>query len=114
MKKTGVQVNAVKKVVDISVTGKMTMEDSAAFVAEYNSKTSVIKAAEFELNVDCTDMQVLTADMYEDLTAVMKLYKSTGFKQVKFQIKSNQILKMQLSRIARNAGLTQSSVVDVA
>lgn len=52
--------------------------------------------------------------MAEELTGVMGLYKSTGFNKVIFQIKDSSVLKMQLSRIARTAGLTNATVVDLA
>ena len=113
MKKTGIQVNVARKVMNISVEGKMTKADAQLFLDDYTAKTQAIKADEFELVVDCSAMQLLTQEMYEDLTHVMGLYKSTGFKHVTFQIKSNNILKMQLGRIARNGGLTNASFVDI-
>ena len=91
----------------------MTNEDSNLFVAEYNSKTSAIQAAEYTLEVDCVDMPVVTADMADELTEVMKLYKSTGFNQVIFQTKGSNTLKLQLNRLSRNAGLTNVSVVNI-
>ncbi|HWJ77368.1 MAG TPA: hypothetical protein VNR61_04715 [Niallia sp.] len=114
MKKTNIQVNMSTKTVNISVAGKMTLEDAKLFVSEYNRKMSQINGADYVLEVDCKEMQVLTPEMTEDLTGVMKMYKSTGFKEVIFQIKSNTILKMQLSRIVRNAALSQGTVVEVA
>lgn len=113
MKKATIEVNPASKVMKVSVAGKMTMEDSKAFVSEYNTKTNAINPSDFTLEVNCLNMPVVTQDMTEELTNVMGLYKSTGFKQVVFQIKSNSTLKMQLSRLARNAGLTNATVVDI-
>lgn len=111
MKKASIQLNPAKKTVNISVKGRMTMEDSQLFVSEYNTKMNSIKASEYTLEVDCLDMPVVTPEMAEELKGVMGLYKSTGFNKVIFQIKGNSILKMQL---ARNAGLTNATVEDIA
>ncbi|MEK4130214.1 hypothetical protein NYE67_11060 [Solibacillus sp. FSL W8-0474] len=110
MKKTGIQVNTGKKVVNISVNGKMTMEDANAFVADYNAKMKAITPSTFDLEVDCTQMQLLNPDMTANLTEVMKMYKTTGFKQVKFTVDNNITLKMQLNRLANSAGLTNATV----
>lgn len=103
----------MRKVVDISVNGKMTMEDANAFVADYNSKMKAITPSAFDLEVDCTQMQLLNADMTANLTEVMKMYKTTGFKQVKFTVENNLTLKMQLSRLAKAAGLTNATVESI-
>lgn len=114
MKKANILINTVKKTVNISVKGRMTMEDSQLFITEYNTKMNSIKASEYTLEVDCIDMPVVTPEMAEELTGVMGLYKTTGFGKVVFQIKSNTVLKMQLSRLARNAGLSNATVADLA
>ena len=113
MKKTGIQVNTVRNVVNIFVNGKMTMEDANAFVADYNAKMKAITPSTFNLEVDCTEMQLLNADMTANLTEVMKMYKATGFKQVKFTVANNLTLKMQLSRLASAAGLTNATVESI-
>ena len=112
MRKTSVTVTPVKKEVHIFVKGKMTIEDARFFIKDYQTKTSSIKGAEYELIVDCTDMEVLTQDMTDNLTEVMKMYKQTEFKKVTFQV-NKSILKMQLGRIVRTAGLTQSEIVTI-
>ena len=112
MQKTGIQVNVAKKVMNISVNGRMGKEDAKVFLDDYLAKTKAINAGEYTLEVDCTEMQVLTQDMYDELVHVMSLYKSSGFKHITFIVKSNQVLKMQLSRLGRNAGLTNASYVD--
>lgn len=111
MKKTSIQVNTVRKVVNISVSGKMTMEDAHVFVADYNSKIRAITPSNYNLEVDCTQMQLLTDDMIMNLTEVMKMYKTTGFKQVKFTVTNKLMLNMQLSCLAKAAGLTNATVV---
>lgn len=113
MKKTSIVVNSARKLVNMSVAGKMTMEDANLFLQDYKTKIDPIAGQQYDLVVDCTDMAVLTQDMVDNLTGVMKMYKETGFNQITYQIKENVVLKMQLNRIAKNAGLTNSQVVEV-
>ncbi|WP_010098040.1 hypothetical protein [Ornithinibacillus scapharcae] len=114
MKKTTISVNSAKKIVNMTVAGQMTMADAELFVSDYQSKIGPINGSEYELFVDCTDMKVLTQEMSQNLTEVMKMYKETGFKKIIYTIKGNSILKMQLSRIARSIDLTQAEVVEEA
>lgn len=99
----------------MSVAGQMTMEDAEVFIKEYNAKIKPLNGADYDLYVDCTDMKLLNQDMSKDLTEVMKMYKETGFKTITFTIKQNVTLKMQLSRIAKSAGIMDRvKVVDEA
>ena len=59
MSKTGIRVNTIKKVMNISVTGKMEKTDAKIFLDDYLAKTKAINASEFTLEVDCSSMQVL-------------------------------------------------------
>ncbi|GFN31357.1 hypothetical protein [Paenibacillus xylaniclasticus] len=65
-----------------------------------------INPTEYTLEADCTSMQVLTPDMAENLEEVMRMYKATGFKKINASIKSNNTLKLQLSRLSRRAGIS--------
>ena len=110
-----IQINKIKKVVAFSVAEKVTMEEAKLFISEYNAKMKTINAAEYTLEVDCTSMNVLDQNMAANLTDVMKMYKETGFIKVIFKINTSPILKMQLARVARNAGLSEkASIVEVA
>lgn len=107
-----IRVNAVKKAVSMTVAGKMTMNEAELFIKEYQTKIGPLNGPDFELEADATEMQLLTPEMAENLTEVMKMYKQTGFKKITATITKNPMLKMQLSRIARNAGLTQFTIIE--
>lgn len=113
MKKTSISVDSIKKLVNMTVAGKMTMEDAELFLQDYKRKIDPIPGHQYDLIVDCTDMEVLTPEMLENLTGVMKMYKSTGFNTITYNIKENPVLKMQLKRMAKNSGLTNSKVVEI-
>lgn len=112
MTKTTISVDSVNKIVHMTVAGQMTMEDANLFLEDYKTKITPLDGKQYALVVDCTEMKVLTPDMTDSLTGGMQLYKETGFYKVTYTVKGNAILKMQLSRIAKNAGLTNYEVVD--
>jgi hypothetical protein len=107
-----INVNPIKKVVDMVIVGTWTPKQVEDFVRDYQRKVSSIDAKLFDLKVDCTDMDVITQDMIPRLENSFRMYKETGFKKVIFTIKKNPIIKMQLNRVARNTGLTNSEVVE--
>lgn len=108
-----IEVNSLKKVINMVITGTFTPEKAKAFINDYQKKVNSIKASDFELKLDCTDLDVVTQAMIPELTKCYELYKSSGFNKVVFEIKSSNIVKMQLGRIARNVGLTNAQIVEV-
>ncbi|WP_251548817.1 hypothetical protein [Neobacillus muris] len=113
MEKYSIKVNTAKKAVDMNVNGTFTTEDVQNFVRDYQATVDSIEAGSFTLEVDCTNMDILTQDMVPSLENSYKMYKESGFKRVNFSIKKNPVLKMQLTRIARNTGLTNAQVIEL-
>lgn len=74
---------------------------------------SQIKADEFTLKFDCRDLEVVTQEMVPSLMNCLQMYKETGFKKVEVGIKKSPVIKMQLSRLGRNAGLTNLEVAEI-
>lgn len=103
--------NALAKKIDVSVGDKMTVAEAERFANEFQRTVAGIDASSFELHVDCTSMKVLTPELSEKLTGAMQLYRQAGFKKVIFLTQNDPILKMQLSRVARTAGLTNAEVL---
>ncbi|HWK23591.1 MAG TPA: hypothetical protein VNS08_11235 [Ureibacillus sp.] len=105
--------NVVKKVIDLTVGDQMTLEEADRFAREFQRTAKSIDASSWTLDVDCTGMKVLTQDLTLKLTGAMGLYKEAGFQKVIFTVKENNILKMQLMRVARTAGLNNFEVVSI-
>lgn len=105
-------VNTGKKTIDMTVSGSFTPEKAQEFINEYQSKTSAIKADEFILQFDCRDLNLVTQEMIPDLKNCFRLYHSSGFKKIVIEIKKSAVLKMQLSRLARNTGLSNVEVIE--
>lgn len=107
-----ITVNEKEKTVFLFVSGKAEPEAVQGFFNDYSQTVSDIKPFEYELVVDCKEMQVETPDMLEKLAASFSLYNETGFKQITFEVNS-AILKMQINRIARQVGLTNAQIIEV-
>lgn len=103
--------NVVGKKIGITVGDKMTPVEAEKFQKEFGALVASINAAEFELEIDSTDMNVLTPDMATRLEGAMALYKQAGFKKILVKLQNSPVLKMQVSRIARQAGLLNMEVI---
>ena len=97
----------------MKVSGSFTPADVQNFVKDYQAKVASIDAATYNLDVDCTTMDILKPEMVPSLENSYKMYKESGFNKVIFTINKSAILKMQLNRIARNTGLTNAEVVEL-
>ena len=106
------EVNKVKQEVNIAIIGSFTPEQAELFMKEYNRHINTIKATDFTLLIDCTDLTVVTPDLVPALEACYTLYESSKFNKVIFEIKNNTIIKMQLNRIARKVGL-KAEIVEI-
>ena len=106
-------VNPAKKTIDMSVKGTFTPQQAQDFHKDYQRKVASINASNFVLKVDCKDMNVITQDMLPALEISFKMYKESQFNKVEFIIQKSPVVKMQLGRIARNTGLSNSEIVEV-
>ncbi|WP_117170767.1 hypothetical protein [Paraliobacillus sediminis] len=114
MEKYSIKVDKTNKKVDMMVSGSFEPEDVELFVKDYQTKVGSITANQYTLDVDCTTMNILTKDMVPSLENSFKMYNQSGFEKVLFTIKKSPVIKMQLKRIAKNAGLTNGEVVEIA
>lgn len=107
-----IETNEKTKMMEMMVSGTFTPQDYENFIKDYSVKTAAIDASQYTLNVDCRKMDLLTPGEVEKLQGSFEKYKETGFKKVVFIVSQAQsIMKMQLNRIARKAGLDNNEVV---
>lgn len=97
--------------VGMNVVGKFTPQQADQFHKDYEKQVNSIKPSDFQLNVDCTTMKVISQDMVPALQHSFELYKQSGFKKIKFITNGKSIIKMQLNRIAKSAGLPNFEVM---
>ncbi|MBP1915118.1 hypothetical protein [Lederbergia galactosidilytica] len=105
--------NLEKKEMNIEIVGNFTPEQAQQFIQDYNNNVNSIHASDFNLVLDCRDLNVVTKELIPALQDCYKLYQSTGFNKVIFEIGTSSIVKMQLNRIAREVGLTNVEFVVV-
>lgn len=105
MKKYEMSVDKIRKQLSIRVWGMFGQEDANGFVEDFKKTVSTIQAREFILAFDAKELNVSKPEMLPMLEGCFKMYKECGFKKVEAKVENNVTLKMQLGRVARNAGL---------
>ena len=94
------------KKVTIEVIGSFVPEKEKEFLDKYKQISSQINPSEYTLIIDCTSANVLSQSYVDKLGEMFGLYKQTGFGNVIMNLStSSAIVKMQLNRLAKNAGL---------
>lgn len=106
-----INVNTIAKTVSIAVGELSSQEAAKQFMTEYNKKISRLPAAFYTLDIDCTDMKVVTPALAGSLEAAFSLYAKSGFKKTIFHTQKSPVLKMQFDRIAKKAGLTNIEII---
>lgn len=102
--------NSIKKTLEITVEGMMSISDATNFISSYKRQASAIPTNQYTLNFDCTKLGVSTKEATEKLNECFKLYKDSNFKKVTFVVGNNPILKMQLHRMATSVGLNNCDI----
>ncbi len=107
-----IEINTATKTMEMMVSGTFTPQDYEDFVKDYAAKTSTIDATQYVLEVDCRTMQLLAPGEVDKLKGSFESYKESGFAKVIFIVTEAQsIIKMQLGRVARGAGLSNNEVI---
>ncbi|WP_150273422.1 hypothetical protein [Paenibacillus tepidiphilus] len=101
------------KLLNVQVEGTMSEEDAGRFITEYNETVSKFQPTEYEIDLDCTKLNVSSPDVLPMLEQCYILYKESGFKKVIFTIAKSPVLKMQLSRVARTTKLENYEIREV-
>lgn len=95
----------------ITLAGKFTPEETAQFLKEFQAEVAKIQPANTELHFSAGDFQVLAAERQDSLKECFQLYHKIGFKKVVIDVGNNAILKMQVKRLAADAGVTNFEIV---
>lgn len=105
MKKHEINLDKGKKELGVKVWGMYEEKDAKSFIEEFQETASAIQPSEYTLSFDCKELKVSTRDMVPMLEGCFKMYKDLNFNKVIINAGNNATLKMQFTRIARNAGL---------
>lgn len=107
-----ININPAQKIIDISVKGSFTPEQAAAFQKDYQAKVGSISAKDFTLKIDCKHMNIITQDMLPKLEVSLNLYKQSGFKEIQILSMKSAVIKMQITRVIGNVGLTNAVIIE--
>lgn len=106
MKKHEINLDKVKKQLNVKVWGMYGEEDAKSFVEEFKKITSTIQPLQYILSFDAKELKVSIRDMVPMLEGCFKMYKDLNFNKVIINSGNNATLKMQFTRIAKNSGLS--------
>ncbi|HWI49586.1 MAG TPA: hypothetical protein VNU45_15325 [Rummeliibacillus sp.] len=106
-----IKLDKLKKEMYMQINGSFSPEKVDEFIKDYDRNVNSIKASEYNLRLDCKDLSLVSPELVPLLENCYAMYKETGFQKVIFEIPNSVILKMQLSRLSRKAGLTNAEFV---
>ncbi|GAA0455710.1 hypothetical protein [Alkalibacillus silvisoli] len=93
------------KTVNLEVNGQYDPEKQAQFVQDYNNIIKQVNPVEYTLFADCSSMGVTSQEYIDRLGGALGLYKESGFSKVVMDVGNQPVVKMQLSRVAKQVGL---------
>ncbi|MGN7455963.1 hypothetical protein ACTHPH_14230 [Paenibacillus pasadenensis] len=107
-----INVDRTNQVFHAVVEGTFTPEEGMASVQAYQKEIATIAVPEYEIHIDCTELNVSSPSALPILEGCFQMYKQDGFKKVVLTLARNPILKMQLGRVARTVGLENCEIIE--
>ncbi|WP_229696076.1 hypothetical protein [Paenibacillus albidus] len=114
MGKFVLKTDTAKKVINIELDGTFSEEDGVKSIQAYQQTINPINPADYELQIDCRKLNVTAPDVVPLLEGCFVMFKSDGFVRVNLTLENNPILKMQLARLGRKAGLDNLEIISTA
>lgn len=105
MGKFNLSTDSVKKIINIELEGTFSEEDGIKSIQAYQQTINPITPSEYGLQIDCRKLNVTAPDVVPLLEGCFNMFKKDGFAKVNLTLENNPILKMQLARLGRKAGL---------
>ncbi|WP_160035342.1 hypothetical protein [Paenibacillus sp. An7] len=118
-----IKVESVRKEVYVEVTGKFTYEEGMNFVTEFRSKTSEIESNDYDFVCKCVGLNIADAESLPTLESAFSEYKKCEFKTYKMIVEPDKesktlttsagLVKSQLGRLSRKAGIAAMEIMVV-
>ncbi|WP_025689328.1 hypothetical protein [Paenibacillus zanthoxyli] len=105
--------DAAKKVIEIELEGAFSEEDGLKSIQAYKETITGITPADYQLKIDCRKLNVTAPEVVPLLEGCFIMFKGDGFEKVNLTLENNPVLKMQLSRLGRKAGLENLEIISV-
>ncbi|WP_019909928.1 hypothetical protein [Paenibacillus sp. HW567] len=103
--------DSVKKVIKIELEGTFSNDDGLKSIQAYQQTINPITPADYALDIDCRKLNVTAPDVVPLLESCFVMFKADGFDKVSLTLENNPILKMQLARLGRKAGLENLEII---
>lgn len=116
-KKFEMNLDKTKKIMFAKAFGSFGPADANGFVSDYTALLKTVNAKEYELQFNCKELKVSGKDVKSgtDMTNMLKgcleMYKNEEFKSILFDCTKNIVLKMQLNRLCKEAGLLNAKLI---
>ncbi|AIQ48209.1 hypothetical protein R70723_21560 [Paenibacillus sp. FSL R7-0273] len=111
MGKYALKTDPENRILHIQLEGTFSNEDGLKSIQAYQQIVNPITSSEYSLQIDCRKLNVTAPDVVPLLESCFHMFKSDGFQQVSLALENNPLLKMQLSRLGRKAGLENMLIV---
>lgn len=105
--------NTNDKTLEITIEGLFTQQDGMDYIKTYQDTIKRISTAEYKLIFDCTNLSVTPSEIVPMLQGCFEMYKQANYNAVKAIVpkQNGAVLKMQFSRLAKNAGLQNFEII---
>ncbi|BCG59311.1 hypothetical protein [Paenibacillus sp. URB8-2] len=113
MGKFNLKTDSAKKIINIDLEGTFTEEDGLKSIHAYQATINPITPADYQLDIDCRKLNVTSPDVVPLLEGCFMMFKKDGFERVKLTLENNPVLKMQLARMGRKAGLENLEIISL-
>lgn len=116
-----INVDSAQKEVYVEVTGKFSYEEGMNFVTEFRSKTSTIESTVYDFECKCIGLNIADAESLPTLESAFNEYKQCEFKSYKMIVEPDKesktlttsagLVKSQLGRLSRKAGIADMDII---
>ncbi|ASA22953.1 hypothetical protein [Paenibacillus donghaensis] len=97
--------DCVHKIVKVELEGSFSQEDGLNSILAYQQRVNPINSEDYRLEIDCRQLHVTAPETVPLLETCFVMFKRDKFSNVNLILENNPILKMQLARLGRKAGL---------
>lgn len=103
--------DTANKIINIELEGTFSEEEGLQSILAYQQTINPITPADYELQIDGRKLNVAAPDVVPLLESCFVMFQKDGFVKVNLTLMNNPILKMQLARLGRRAGLDNLKII---
>lgn len=99
------------KKIFITVERTLISGNTQQYLSDFSKIMEGVNPHEYELFIDGTKYIITSLEMQDTLKMHLTHFKELGFKKITIKIGNNVVLKLQVSRIAKYAGLEDVEIL---